>query len=406
MEDAPREWANSWPLPWMTTPPCATSSWRHSRATPPNRRWPSSVRTNEGRATHGWPTCSGLSSTKSISSFNIRYEIAQEKDTMHCNGRDHLLSRRRLLFNSANALAFLSFVRRGDGQQTSGNVKPRNTAKATILVNLDGAASQLDTFDPKDGPWNAADADIRQYGPGFLLSRTLFPSLSTLTGDIALLHSVNSWELIHERGQFYTQTIHPQNPAFVLESPHIGSVLAWEKGAPGPLPPFIALNSPNSMPGSKFLGAAYDPFLAPSVAGGFGNLQHNFYGNTSAQRFEEKYQFLEAIDAPLRNDPYQLAIANQTELYGAAKRLMYNPRIIPVFQFSNDDNFRYGNSAFGRACIVARNCIQAKAGVSFINIHSGGWDTHQSMYDGAYRPNMYSLCNELDAGVGNLVADL
>src|SRR5262249_12322098 len=96
----------------------------------------------------------------------------------------------------------------------------------------------------------------------------------------------------------------------------------------------------------------------------------------------------------------------QTELYGAAKRLMYNPRIIPVFQFSNDDNFRYGNSAFGRACIVARNSIQAKAGVSFINIHSGGWDTHQSMYDGAYRPNMYSLCNELDAGVGALASDL
>jgi hypothetical protein len=220
------------------------------------------------------------------------------------------------------------------------------------------------------------------------------------------LHSVNSWELIHERGQFYTQTIHPQNPAFVLESPHIGSVLAWEKGAPGPLPPFIALNSPNSMPGSKFLGGAYDPFLAPAVAGGFGNLQHNYFGAQSPQRFEEKYKLLEELDGSLRQNPYNQFIADQGELYAASKRLMYNPQIVPVFQFSNDDNNRYGNSAFGRACIVARNTVQAKAGVSFINLHSGGWDTHQSMYDTAYRPNMYSLCNELDAGVGNLAQDL
>lgn len=325
---------------------------------------------------------------------------------MHCNGIDHIISRRRMLFNSANALGFLTFARRGVGQETSLNIKPRGTAKACILINLDGAASHLDTFDPKDGPWNPPDANIQQFGPGFLLSQTLFPTLARIPNELVFLHSMNSWELIHERGQFYTQTIHPQNPAFVLESPHIGAVLAWEKGAPGPLPPFLALNSPNSMPGSRFLGGAYDPFIAPSVAGGFGNLQHNFYGPQSQQRFEEKYKLLEEMDASLRQNPYNQIIASQADVYAASKRLMYNPKIVPVFQFSSDDNNKYGNSAFGRACIVARNAIQAQAGVSFINIHSGGWDTHNSMYDAAYRPNMYSLCNELDSGVGSLALDL
>ncbi|MBI3679712.1 MAG: DUF1501 domain-containing protein [Acidobacteria bacterium] len=325
---------------------------------------------------------------------------------MHCNGLDHLISRRRMLLDTANALAFLTFARRGDGQVSSSNARPRGTAQACIFINLDGAPSQLDTFDPKDGPWNPADADIQQLGRGFLLSRTLFPNLSRMPGELVLLHSMNSWELIHERGQFYTQTTHPQNPAFVLESPHIGSVLAYEKGAPGPLPPFVALNSANSMPGAKFLGGTFEPFLAPAVAGGFGNLQHNYYGNNSQTRFEEKYKFLEDLDTGLRQNPYSQPISDQAEYYTAAKRMMYNPRIIPVFQFNNEENLRYGNSALGRACLVARNVIQAQAGTSFINIHAGGWDTHQSMYDINYRPNMYSLVSELDAGVGNLALDL
>lgn len=325
---------------------------------------------------------------------------------MHCNGLDHRISRRRLLLDAANATSFLTFVKRGVGQETASNVKPRGTARACIYINLDGAPSQLDTFDPKDGPWNPPDADIGQFGPGFFLSRRLFPNLSRMTSDLLLLHSMNSWELIHERGQFYTQTIHPQNPAFVLESPHIGSVLAWEKGAPGPLPPFMALNSSNAMPGAKFLGGTYEPFLAPAVAGGFGNLQHNYFGNTSQSRFEERYRFLEELDAELRQNPYSQTIANQTEFYKAAKQMMYNPRIVPAFQFTNEENQRYGNTSFGRACLVSRNVIQAEAGTSFINIHSGGWDTHQSMFDANYRPNMYTLVNELDAGVGNLVQDL
>src|SRR5690349_9164883 len=103
---------------------------------------------------------------------------------MHCNGSDHSISRRRMLFHAGSAAAFLGFVKRGVGMQTSLNVRTRGTAKTCILVNLDGAASQLDTFDPKDGPWNPADADIRQFGPGFLLSRALFPNLSRLPNEL------------------------------------------------------------------------------------------------------------------------------------------------------------------------------------------------------------------------------
>ena len=38
---------------------------------------------------------------------------------MHCNSPEHFLSRRKMLFHAGNALSFLTFARRGDGQESS-----------------------------------------------------------------------------------------------------------------------------------------------------------------------------------------------------------------------------------------------------------------------------------------------
>ena len=326
---------------------------------------------------------------------------------MFCHGVDHKVSRRRLMFGGGKAAAYFALAARGDAETTALNVKPRNTAKTVIFVNMSGTPSQLDTFDAKDGPWNADDADIQQLGKGMFLSRTLFPEFSKLSNDLLLLHSVQSWEAAHERGAFYVQTSHPQNPAFISESPHIGSVVAMEKGAPGPLPPFLALNTSGTLfQGSKFMGGVNEPMLAPASANGLTTLEHNYYAAASQSRFEEKFKMLLALDDNLRKNPLGKEMASHADFYDAAKRLMYNQTISNVFKFSTDENNRYGNTNFGRACIVARNAIKAKAGVSFINLHSFGWDTHQFMYDTNYAPNMYTLCNDLDRGIGNLVQDL
>jgi hypothetical protein len=296
---------------------------------------------------------------------------------------------------------------RGYAQVTSANPTARGSARAVILVNLQGAPSHLDTFDAKDGPWNPGDASLQPGTGRIVLSRTLFPGLLKLSPDLLLLRSVQSWEAVHERGQFYLQTAHPANPAFLAESPNIGSVVGLEKGGQGPLPPFLSLNgSPDQ--GAKFLGGKVEPMSAPANAGGLNTLQHNFFG-TAAQsqaRFESQYKLLLDLDNSLRANAPDLSMSNHGEFYSAAKNLMYQQSIIQIFQFTDADNQRYGNSNFGRACIVARNAVQAKAGTVFININHGSWDMHQNMFDRAYRPNMYQMCAELDNGVTNLATDL
>src|SRR5213593_3543172 len=91
------------------------------------------------------------------------------------------ISRRELLAGAASWAAFQSLSRSGMAQTRTLDVKPRNTARACIFFQLEGAPSQLDTFDPKDGPWNPPDADLQQYPGGIILSRTLFPGLSKFT---------------------------------------------------------------------------------------------------------------------------------------------------------------------------------------------------------------------------------
>jgi hypothetical protein len=322
-----------------------------------------------------------------------------------CCGPEHFLSRRRFLFGAAGVAAFLADARRGEAQTTPG-ANPRGTAKACIFVTLNGAPSHVDTWDPKDGPWNPANADLRQHGGGVVLSNRLFPNLSTITNDLLVIRSVNSWELAHDRGQFYTQTAHPDNPAFIAESPHIGAVVSYELGKHGPLPPFLALNVDSSFQGAKFLGGFNEPLTAPVNANGLTTLQHNYYGANSQPRFNQKYAFLRQLDGPLITSPYSDEMAAHATFYDSAKALMYDPNVAAVFQFTSSESSRYGDTPFGRACIVARNAVQSHLGISFVNIVMNGWDTHVGMFDASYSPNMYTLCNDLDRGIANLASDL
>jgi hypothetical protein len=318
----------------------------------------------------------------------------------------HGPSRRRFLHQVASAAGAGLLAAHADAQTISSGGKPRNSARACVFIDLQGAPSHLDTFDPKDGPWNPQDADLRQHPGGIVLSRTFFPELSKHTQDLCVLQSVQSWEAAHERGQFYAQTFHPFNPAFAPEIPHIGAVVARERGAAGgPMPPFLSFNA-NGMQGSVFLGGKAAPFSPYTNPDGLGTLEHNFFGSESQRRFDERFNLLQELDAPLRRNPYDEKMAAMADFYFAAKGMMYDQRIANVFRFSRDDDGRYGGTGFARGLIVARNAIRAKNGASFINVRLAGWDTHQNMFDRSYAPNMYTLNGELDRALGSFIADL
>ena len=325
----------------------------------------------------------------------------------HACGTHGSCTRRHFLFGSLAAASTGLLRAHPDAEIASTNVALRGSARSCIFIMLAGAASHLDMFDPKDGPWNPPDADIQQYPGGIVLSRKFFPNLSKITNDLLVLRSLTSWEAAHDRGQYYLQTVHPFNPAFAGEIPHIGAVISKEKAGTGKLPPFLGLNS-TGMRGSTFLGGRYTPLQPFPNQNGINTLRHDFYGNNSQQIFEQKFSLMQQLDDPLRKNPYNQAMADYADFYGLAKAMMYTPDVENVFKFSSDDQQRYGNSGFGNALITARNAVRGKNGMVFTYITHQGWDNHANLFDRAANPNTnhYKLTNEIDVAIYNLVQDL
>jgi len=325
----------------------------------------------------------------------------------HDCGTHAACTRRHFLFGSLAAASTGLLRAHPDSEVVSANVALRKTARSCIFITLAGAASHLDMFDPKDGPWNPPDADIQEHPGGIVLSRKFFPNLSKITNDLLVLRSLTSWEAAHDRGQYYLQTVHPFNPAFAGEIPHIGAVVSKEKANTGKMPPFLGLNS-TGMRGSTFLGGRFTPLQPFPNPNGLNTLRHDFYGNNSQQVFEQKFALMKQLDDSLRRDPYNQAMADYADFYDQAKSMMYTPDIENVFRFSTDEQGRYGNSGFGNALLVARNAVRAKNGMVFTYVTHNGWDNHANLFDRAANPqnNHYKLTNEIDVGIYNLVQDL
>jgi len=162
------------------------------------------------------------------------------------------------------------------------------------------------------------------------------------------------------------------------------------------------LNGGGSLAGPGYFSGRYAPFDVAPTAGGIANL-----GNPDGQAvFASRYNMLMAADAPLRIQPSRFGSAGEemADFYSFARTMMYDPAITNVFRFSTADQQRYGNNAFGNACVTARNLIAADLGARYIQISLGGWDNHQNIY--AANAGIYRPASQLDIGLASLIADL
>jgi len=314
-------------------------------------------------------------------------------------------NRRELLMGLGSFGVMAALPRPGEAQVLRHGVSPRGSADACIFINLAGAPSHVDTFDLKLDAYRPPSHVIGGTS-AMAINATLFPKLAQATNDICLIRSMESIEEAHERGQFAVRTAHSSNPAFNGETPHIGAVVASEKGL-GKFPPFLALNG-SAGQGAAFLGGGYGPITTSGC--GFPYFAHDFYGPASQARFTQKFNLLTAMD-PSRTAPSDPSLSDAEAFYDTARQTMYDSTISDVFVCSGDDFARYGNTAVGQALLVARKAVQARNGVRFINVGHGNWDTHQQMYSRGYSfagalNNIWDLANELDHGLGALIADL
>ena len=278
--------------------------------------------------------------------------------------------------------------------------KPR--AKNVIYILFNGGMTHVDTFDLKvyNGVTPATFNPTMIGGINWPVG--LMPKLANHLPKMSIVRSIRAWAAVHQLARRWQQI--GRNPAAVLGdvAPHIGSVVALEKGGdrqPNQVfPTFLSVT--NNVSGQGYFPATTAPFKVNAGATSLPNTTSSF-GQT---RFEQAYSGLHLLDDGLRiSSPFSTKMEDLDDFYAQAKGLMYNPAVTQAFTLSTTDRARYGNTGFGNSCLLAKQILQSNQGTRFIQLDIGGWDMHSGIYAANALP---ARTLELDNGVSELLADL
>lgn len=297
---------------------------------------------------------------------------------------------------TAMALPALQFAGALEAQAAA----PRRNLKSCIVLWMAGGPSTIDTWDLKpESEKNGGEfKPIETSAPGVLIGEHL-PTIAKQMKHLAILRSLNSGEGNHDRGTYKMHTGYIPTPTVV--HPGFGSILSVElgpkRGEEFPLPHCVAINTAGESAG--FLGMAHAPFFIQNPTGEIANLRPK---GIEAPRVGRRLQMLGLIeDGFVRQNRGQGAIDHKA-VYKKAIRMMDSgyTRAFKLDEESAAVRDAYGRNSFGQGCLMARRLVEA--GVSYVEVALGGWDTHAGNFDKLAK----DLHPTLDKGMGSLVEDL
>jgi len=279
-----------------------------------------------------------------------------------------------------------------------------------ILLWLQGGISHIDSFDPKPeapseirGEFKVIDTKV----PGIQVCDPL-PRLAQHQEKFSILRSLNPRNGSHGVADAYMMTGHPFSQAITY--PSYGSVIAKEKGDRNSMPPYIQVGTSidQRFGGgvAGFLGDQYNPFVLPGDASSpsFTVRDVTLPASVDTERFQRRMKVLQTVDtwqARMESSPTTLEASDT--FYEKAYNLVTAPQAKKAFDIGREDpriRDRYGRHSLGQGCLLARRLVEA--GVRFVTVTDGGWDTHQNNFT-SLRDR---LLPRLDTALSSLVQDL
>ena len=245
--------------------------------------------------------------------------------------------------------------------------------KSAILLWMGGGPSTMDIWDlkpgaPTGGPFRpiatSGDAQISEHMP--LMAKQMH--------NMAIIRSMSTREADHGRGRYYMHTGYVPNPN--IEHPSYGAVLSHQLNHQRPeleIPPFVTVGGGSVGPG--FLGMAWAPFSVNSN-GQVRNLQMGL----EDQRLYQRMYALDLIESGFINQRRGSAASDHQKILKKTLNLMTSSQMDSFKVASEPEDVKepYGNTNFGRACLMARRLVEQ--GVPFIEVGLGGWDNHNNIH--------------------------
>ena len=292
-----------------------------------------------------------------------------------CGSIEHFNRRSILKIAGLSGLQLAHTPGKRSGSQP--RTQPIETSKALIILWLEGAASQLETFDPHPGTEIAAGSKARKTKAKGILIGDGFEQLADQMDSISLVRALTSKEGDHARAIYNIKTGY--RPDTTLVHPAVGSVICHQMESADSgrvdIPRHVSILPGQSPARGGYLGDRYDAFKMGDPLNPVPDVQ----ARVERQRQLHRINDLNVVDSEfLRNRRTNKIVDGSLGNHNldAALKMMSSQQL-EAFEVGRESKSvleEYGDTPFGRGCLAAVRLIAS--GVRCVEITLGGWDTH------------------------------
>jgi hypothetical protein len=307
----------------------------------------------------------------------------------------------------------LQLEARAAGQRSAGS---KRRADAVILVWLAGGPAAIDMWDLKPNAPEGIRGDfktIKTRADGVEISEHL-PKMAEVADQVSIVRSLNHTIPSHGPASVFMTTGNKPTPA--LQFPALGSLttrlLPSEKG----VPPYVSFGEiRNGSAGSSgYLGTAYNPFIVEGTGVGkgkggapAGNLRVRdiqLPTGWTLDELENRDKLLRDFDSSFKAADRAADLADGLDAFHQqALEILRSDKTKKAFDLTQERpelREAYGATGFGQGVLAARRLVEA--GVRFVTVTLGGWDTHAKNFESLSK----RLLPQLDQTLAALVRDL
>jgi len=285
---------------------------------------------------------------------------------------------------------------------STGGVAGNAKAKAAIFVRLGGGPSHMDTFDLKPDAPDTHRGEFKEIATnvtGVRISEHL-PKLAKCADKYAILRGVSHTLAAHELGTLYMASGNRPIPS--LTFPTYGAVVAKELKGVQDLPSFVGIPQAGTNP-TGYLGVEYGPLEtgnSPQPGQRMEIRGLSLRNGVTLDDVERRQNMLARYDNAFGEFAREDKILAGMDQFGQkAYDMMRSNKARDAFDLSKESmgiNELFGKDQFSQSCLLATRLIEA--GVRFVTVNLGGWDTHQDNF-GSLKNR---LLPQLDAGLSGL----
>ena len=273
----------------------------------------------------------------------------------------------------------------------------RSRGMACILLWMQGGPSQFETFSPKPDHSNGGETRaISTNVAGIQIAQHL-PHCAKVIDELAVIRSMTSKEGNHQRATYLLH--HGYLPMGGVKFPTLGSNVAHQIGdAANQLPSYVRIGGrlPNSGSGG-LLGVEYDPLVLNSAD----RMPKNAKPLSTVERYRRRLDLLDSFQSSFAARAGAQVVADHRKLTDRAAEMILSPsmKAFDLEQEPRKLREAYGAGNFASGCQMARRLVEH--GVTFVEVVSNGWDTHQDVFS-----RTVGLTGQIDQPMAMLVRDL